>query len=123
MDPWKRASPLEERFSYVSNEEDRKAVLRRTISADFLALKIEFKNFNTSDGGQFINSNKKGETDSQWSDYCNKLGHTRQTCWKLNGKPSNRTKGIIHKGKWYTKLWLIQKEEIDSHMVDKNFTK
>ena len=24
-----------------------------------------------------------------WCDYCNKPRHTRETCWKLNGKPVN----------------------------------
>ena len=24
-----------------------------------------------------------------WYDYCNKPWHTREKCWKLNGKPKN----------------------------------
>ena len=55
---------LEESFSYVSSKEDKKVVLTRTVLADVLALKKEFKNINTFNRGQFRNPNRKGEIDS-----------------------------------------------------------
>ena len=30
----------------------------------------------------------KDSKDSLWCTYCKKLRHTREKCWKLNGKPS-----------------------------------
>nr|CAN84009.1 hypothetical protein VITISV_036135 [Vitis vinifera] len=35
---------------------------------------------------------KGGENESRWSDHCNKPRHTRETCWKLHGKPPSRAK-------------------------------
>lgn len=29
------------------------------------------------------------QRDRQWCDHCNKPYHTRDTCWKLHGKPAN----------------------------------
>ena len=33
----------------------------------------------------------KGEIqrEKQWCDHCNKLYHTRETCWKMHGKPAS----------------------------------
>ncbi|PON45980.1 hypothetical protein PanWU01x14_254880 [Parasponia andersonii] len=70
---WQRTFFLLRRVcSYVSNEEDRNAVLTRTTSAEHLVdvstLKSEFKKFNPYNGGN-QNKNKKEETDSRWCDY------------------------------------------------------
>ncbi|XP_044478606.1 uncharacterized protein LOC123205654 isoform X2 [Mangifera indica] len=36
------------------------------------------------------NTNKKSNDKPRvWCDYCNKPRHTRETCWKLHGKPAN----------------------------------
>ena len=31
---------------------------------------------------------KPDEKPSAWCDYCNKPRHTRETCWKIHGKPA-----------------------------------
>ena len=36
---------------------------------------------------------KTSEKDSLWCSYCKKNKHTRETCWKLHGKPLNFFKG------------------------------
>ncbi|XP_059629395.1 uncharacterized protein LOC132271903 [Cornus florida] len=51
---------LEESLSYVSNEEDRKAVLSKTVIFEVSVLKTEGVLFNA---GLYKNPNKKGETD------------------------------------------------------------
>ena len=41
---------------------------------------------------------KTSEKDSLWYSYCKKTRHTRETCWKLHGKPLNFFKGNGDKG-------------------------
>ncbi|XP_028800914.1 uncharacterized protein LOC114756168 [Neltuma alba] len=80
---------LEEAFNMVKNEESRKALLQLTPralpSADALAMVIRGNLENESRGKKFLRC-----------DHCNKNGHTRDTCWKIHGKPAHsrhRTKG------------------------------
>ena len=39
----------------------------------------------------------QGET--PWCDHCKKPWHTRETCWKLHGKPSNWKKNNVGDGR------------------------
>jgi len=34
-------------------------------------------------------SNKTHDKPRVWYDHCNKPRHTRETCWKVHGKPAN----------------------------------
>ena len=51
-------------------------------------------------------SKEPGEKSKVWCDYCNKPRHTRETCWKLNGKPNN-WKGS-HEGRFNKSAHQVQ---------------
>ena len=50
------------------------------------------------DGGKKTSPKDNGDKPRVWCDHCNKPRHTRETCWKLHGKPTN-WKGS-HEGKF-----------------------
>ena len=37
-----------------------------------------------------LQQRKLDEKDRLWCDFCNKPRHTRETCWKLNGRPPQK---------------------------------
>ncbi|RVX15028.1 hypothetical protein CK203_007745 [Vitis vinifera] len=76
---------LKEAFSEVRREESRKKVMMGskeqpapTLDASALAA----RSFNSSGGD-------RQKRDRPWCDYCKKLGHYKEACWKLHGKPVN----------------------------------
>ena len=76
---------LREAFSEVRREESRKKVMMGskeqpapTLDASALAA----RSFNSSGGD-------RQKRDRPWCDYCKKLGHYKETCWKLHGKPAD----------------------------------
>ena len=52
------------------------------------ALAVKGQYTNASRGGQPNTSNQK-RNNRPWCDQCKKLGHTKETCWKLHDKPAN----------------------------------
>ncbi|RVW98030.1 Retrovirus-related Pol polyprotein from transposon RE2 [Vitis vinifera] len=40
------------------------------------------------------NTIKGGEKDIRWRDYCKRPKHTRETCWKLHGRPQQGNKNV-----------------------------
>ncbi|RVW17830.1 Retrovirus-related Pol polyprotein from transposon TNT 1-94 [Vitis vinifera] len=76
---------LREAFSEVRREESRKKVMMGskeqpapTLDASALAA----QSFNSSGGD-------RQKRDRPWCDYCKKLGHYKEACWKLHGKPAD----------------------------------
>ncbi|RVW53418.1 hypothetical protein CK203_085002 [Vitis vinifera] len=76
---------LREAFSEVRREESRKKVIMGskeqpapTLDASALAA----RSFNSSGGD-------RQKRDRPWCDYCKKLGHYKEACWKLHGKPAD----------------------------------
>ncbi|RVW69693.1 Retrovirus-related Pol polyprotein from transposon TNT 1-94 [Vitis vinifera] len=76
---------LREAFSEVRREESRKKVMMGskeqpapTLDASALAA----RSFNSSGGD-------RQKRDRPWCDYCKKLGHYKEACWKLHGKPAD----------------------------------
>ena len=76
---------LREAFSEVRREESRKKLMLgpktdapsgSATEASALAVK------NT----QFSTQRKNGRP---WCDHCRRLGHTKETCWKIHGKPAD----------------------------------
>ncbi|RVX07367.1 Retrovirus-related Pol polyprotein from transposon TNT 1-94 [Vitis vinifera] len=74
-----------EAFSEVRREESRKKVMMGskeqpapTLDASALAA----QSFNSSGGD-------RQKRDRPWCDYCKKLGHYKEACWKLHGKPAD----------------------------------
>ncbi|RVW50981.1 hypothetical protein CK203_071298 [Vitis vinifera] len=73
---------LREAFSEVRREESRKNLMmgshQQLNMAESLALKTQFAPF---DNRQKIKGGRP------WCDHCRKPGHSRETCWKIHGKP------------------------------------
>ncbi|RVW74059.1 Retrovirus-related Pol polyprotein from transposon TNT 1-94 [Vitis vinifera] len=73
---------LREAFSKVRREESRKNLMmgshQQLNMAESSALKTQFAPF---DNRQKIKGGRP------WCDHCRKSGHSRETCWKIHGKP------------------------------------
>ena len=73
---------LREAFSEVRREESRKSLMmgshQQPNMAESSALKTQFTPF---DNCQKIKGGRP------WCDHCRKSGHSRETCWKIHGKP------------------------------------
>ncbi|RVX04964.1 Retrovirus-related Pol polyprotein from transposon TNT 1-94 [Vitis vinifera] len=73
---------LKEAFSEVRREESRKNLMmgshQQLNMAESSALKTQFAPF---DNRQKIKGGRP------WCDHCRKPGHSRETCWKIHGKP------------------------------------
>ncbi|RVW97919.1 Retrovirus-related Pol polyprotein from transposon TNT 1-94 [Vitis vinifera] len=73
---------LREAFSEVRREESRKNLMmgshQQLNMAESSALKTQFAPF---DNRQKIKGGRP------WCDHCKKPGHSRETCWKIHGKP------------------------------------
>ena len=80
--------PLNEVFAEVHHEENRTHVMlgnKTSIGKVKSLALITDPTANTA-----TNFQQKSEYKPQvWCDYCSKLCHTRETCWKPHGKPTN----------------------------------
>ncbi|KAL5580296.1 hypothetical protein UlMin_012738 [Ulmus minor] len=81
---------LKEVFSYVREEESRRMVMLEKPSLENSALAIPKSGYSRIEKQEGRTSNEK---DTRWCDFCKKPRHTRETCWKLHGKPSSNGKG------------------------------
>ncbi|KAL4297144.1 hypothetical protein GQ457_12G028170 [Hibiscus cannabinus] len=69
---------VREVFSEVRREESRRCImLPDPINTDGSALLTHTSSANTQRGNK------------PWCDHCKRVGHVRDTCWKLHGKPAN----------------------------------
>ena len=80
---------LEEVFAEVQQEESSRSVMLRkkgiTAPIENSALLIADANLSKS-----MNNQRRGDEKPRvWCDFYNKPQHTRETCWKIHGKPSN----------------------------------
>jgi hypothetical protein len=48
--------------------------------------------FKSRDGGKNADATSD-DKDKLFGDHCNRSRHTRETCWRLNGRPPNRGRG------------------------------
>ncbi|RVW33095.1 Retrovirus-related Pol polyprotein from transposon RE2 [Vitis vinifera] len=83
---------LSEAFSEVRREESRKKVMmgsKEQPAPTLDASALTTRSFNSSGGD-------RQKRDRPWCDYCKKLGHYKEVCWKLHGKPAD----------WKPKPWF-----------------
>ncbi|GMP21651.1 hypothetical protein CsSME_00052836 [Camellia sinensis var. sinensis] len=75
---------LREAFSEVRREESRKKLMmgshQQLNMAESSALKTQFAP---------IDNRQKNKGGRPWCDHCRKPGHSRETCWKIHGKPAD----------------------------------
>jgi len=78
---------MKEVFAEVRREESRKKVMLPGVSASKGTLQSSA--LNISRGQTVITTKGEMQRDKQWCNHCNKPYHTKDTCWKLHGKPAN----------------------------------
>ncbi|GMP46736.1 hypothetical protein CsSME_00014783 [Camellia sinensis var. sinensis] len=75
---------LREAFSEVRREESWKKLMmgshQQLNMAESSALKTQFAP---------IDNRQKNKGGRPWCDHCRKPGHSRETCWKIHGKPAD----------------------------------
>ncbi|GAV56876.1 UBN2_3 domain-containing protein, partial [Cephalotus follicularis] len=98
---------IDDAFAEVRREVSRRRVMlgeqkdspiitngNKPIETMALAVKNNFDRFN----GEQKNSQKNGRP---WCNHCNKLGHTRDTCWDIHGKPANWKRRGLNRSKGF----------------------
>ncbi|RVW94161.1 Retrovirus-related Pol polyprotein from transposon RE1 [Vitis vinifera] len=76
---------LREVFSEVRREESRKKVMmgsKEQPAPTWDVSALAARSFNSSGGD-------RQKRDRPWCDYCKKIGHYKEACWKLHGKPAD----------------------------------
>ncbi|PON86229.1 LOW QUALITY PROTEIN: hypothetical protein TorRG33x02_179480 [Trema orientale] len=82
---------IREAFAKVRREEARKRVMLGGSKISILEdpsqnfFVLTKRNFSPNNGDQ--HGNRKN--DRPWCDHCQRPGHTRDTCWRIHGKPAN----------------------------------
>jgi hypothetical protein len=88
---------LQEVFSYIQNEESCRSTMLHSSSQTPFALvsaspRHSRGDFKSRDGGRITDATFD-DKDKLFCDHCNRSRHTRETCWRLNGRPPNRGRG------------------------------
>lgn len=79
---------LGEVFSEVRREESHQNVMLGKKGPIFVIEGSAFATTGSSFRRNTIIQRKSDEKQNIWCDYCNKPRHTRETCWKIHGKPA-----------------------------------
>ena len=83
---------IEEVFAEVRREESRRKIMlgdpRSPIQSEVSALVS--RSYQRNQKPDFSVESKRSGKGNLWCDYCKKTNHTKETCWKLNGKPPNQ---------------------------------
>ena len=77
---------IREAFSEVRREESRKKVMMGDVLGNPTA---DQSSALTARGFQPNSSDNRGKKGRAWCEHCRKPGHTRDTCWKIHGKPAD----------------------------------
>ncbi|KAH7657630.1 RNA-directed DNA polymerase protein [Dioscorea alata] len=92
----KPMSSVREAFAEIRREETRRKVMlgmttgQPNIEGSALAVKGQF--LNSFCGGhqhQHGSNTTQRRGNCPWCEHCKKLGHTKEVCWKIHGKPAN----------------------------------
>eukprot|EP00257_Ricinus_communis_P026984 XP_025014398.1 uncharacterized protein LOC112536055 [Ricinus communis] len=86
---------LRQAYSHVQQEESRRNAMLPTISTERSVMMAQSSSMKPD--STRIDSLKEVEQDSRRCDYCGKPRHTRETCWKLHGRPP---RGRVGKKIW-----------------------
>ncbi|CAJ2679170.1 unnamed protein product [Trifolium pratense] len=77
---------IREVFSEVRREESRKKVM---LGESFVLPVAEQSALAARGVHNHAGDNRLKNTKRLWCDYCQRFGHTRDTCWKIHGKPAD----------------------------------
>ena len=76
---------IREAFSKVCKEESRKKVMMGSQTTSTVTESSAL----AAHGTQYQPSDNRQRKGRPWCDHCRKPGHTRETCWKIHGKPAD----------------------------------
>ena len=98
----------EETISLIRVEESWRGIMLepQTLEGSALVTKIEQTQTQERGKANLLRVSEKDNKDNMWKDnkdnlwctYCKKLRHTRERCWKLNGKPSTSSREWGNRG-------------------------
>jgi hypothetical protein len=93
---------LQEVFSYIQNDESRLSTMLHPSSQTQYALvgtsqHTSRDNFRVRDSGRIVDATLD-DRDKLFCDHCNRLRHTRETCWRLHGCPTRGCGGCTGGG-------------------------
>lgn len=114
---------LEETISLIRAEESRRNVMLESQPEDGSALVIysESQRKGMSDEPKSRDNQWKENKDKLWCSHCKKPRHTKDSCWKLHGKPPSREWGSRGQQKTQVHLATEQaKEERKSELEELN---
>ncbi|KAG0455167.1 hypothetical protein HPP92_024459 [Vanilla planifolia] len=114
--------PLEETISLVRAEESRRGVMLQpqTLDGSALVAKANHREKGRSDAPVQYQSREgqwKENKDNLWCTYCKKPRHTRDKCWKLNGKPPSHEWGT-RGGQSRPQTYMTDPPRPQAHMVE-----
>ena len=93
---------LNETISLIRAEESRRGVMLEGQVEEKSAMMTRDRNIMKQGNGQAelsrLGLQGKDSKDSLWCTYCKKSRHTREKCWKLNGKPRTSSQDWGYKG-------------------------
>ncbi|KAL5741940.1 hypothetical protein ACOSP7_028672 [Xanthoceras sorbifolium] len=81
--------PIGEVFAEVRREESRRSVMLGKSSSSGTVETSALLVSETAANKAEHHYKKSDEKPRAWCDFCNRPRHTRETCWKLHGKPAN----------------------------------
>ena len=116
---------LEETISIIRAEESRRNVmLEKTSSMEGSALvtKVEHQEKGKDDQPRNLRreNQRRENRDTLWCTYCKKPRHTKETCWKLNGKPPSSEWGT-HGRQKKPQAHLTEQSKTDEGSDSKGF--
>lgn len=80
---------IREVFAEVRREESKKKVMFSKSGHSSNEVYSPASTLNTFKGKTPQSSRGETAREKQWCDHCNRAYHTRETCWKIHGKPVN----------------------------------
>ncbi|XP_024019915.1 uncharacterized protein LOC112091181 [Morus notabilis] len=83
---------IEEVFAEVRREENRRKIMLGDPkgTAQTKASALGSKSYEQNRKPNFSNEPRRAKKGNLWCDYCQRANHTKETCWKLHGKPPNQ---------------------------------
>ena len=88
---------IEEVFAAVRREESRRKIMlgdsrnsdsRNSVQTETSALVS--KSYEQNRKSESSTESRRAKKGNLWCDFCQKTNHTRETCWKIHGKPPNQ---------------------------------
>ena len=109
---------LEETISLIRAEESRRNIMLepQTVDGSALATKTAYQEKGKRELSKYSSKENqwKENKDNLWCTYCKKPRHTKEKCWKLNGKPPSREWGN-HEGQQRSQAHMAEQSKAEEN--------